>query len=386
LALCYNSINNKVYCGIDNEDSVKVIGVSSDSVIATVAIAGEPRWLCYSGRNNRIYCAVDVYNNHGKVAVIDGASNALVTQVAVGNVPWMICYNPSSNKVYCANLNDNSVSVVNCSTNTVVATVPVGGSPAALCCNPRDNKVYCSYGSSVAVIDGALDYVIASLAAKGTARSLCYNASDNKVYCAGYVYSWRPPLSQGWVSIYDGQEDTVIVHRLLTDVSGTSVCSLCCNSQNDKVYCSDYGLGVVWVIDGASDSLICSIDVPGGPMRFTWNTADNRTYVSCYKASRIAIIRDSLVLGVQETPSVAIKTVNDLPTVARGVLFLPGVIGGWPRSAVLLDVGGRKVTGLHAGANDVRALAPGVYFVGEGLGTRGQELGRIRKVVLVGRR
>jgi hypothetical protein len=30
---------------------------------------------------------------------------------------------------------------------------------------------------------------------------------------------------------------------------------------------------------------------------------------------------------------------------------------------VLLDSSGRKVLDLHPGANDVRALAPGVYFV-----------------------
>jgi hypothetical protein len=33
--------------------------------------------------------------------------------------------------------------------------------------------------------------------------------------------------------------------------------------------------------------------------------------------------------------------------------------------AELLDVSGRKVLDLHPGANDVRALAPGVYFVRE---------------------
>jgi hypothetical protein len=43
---------------------------------------------------------------------------------------------------------------------------------------------------------------------------------------------------------------------------------------------------------------------------------------------------------------------------------------------------GRKVLDLHSGPNNIRALVPGVYFVEEGLGTRGQGLGRIRKVVL----
>ena len=137
------------------------------------------------------------------------------------------------------------------------------------------------------------------------------------------------------------------------------------NSQNNKVYCSDYGLGVVWIIDGAGDSLLCSIDVPGGPMRFTWNTADNRTYVSCYKTSRVAILRDSLVQGVQEAPRATVKAVSDQPTVARGVLFLAEAPGLKHQAAALLDISGRKVMDLHPCANDVRVLAPGVYFVRE---------------------
>ncbi len=50
-------------------------------------------------------------------------------------------------------------------------------------------------------------------------------------------------------------------------------------------------------------------------------------------------------------------------TVVRGVLFL----AERPRSSTsfLMDVSGRKVLDLRPGANDVRALVPGVYFVQE---------------------
>lgn len=46
-----------------------------------------------------------------------------------------------------------------------------------------------------------------------------------------------------------------------------------------------------------------------------------------------------------------------------------------------LDISGRKVVDLHAGASDLRALAPGVYFVrGEGRGAG--DMRPIRKVVV----
>jgi len=44
--------------------------------------------------------------------------------------------------------------------------------------------------------------------------------------------------------------------------------------------------------------------------------------------------------------------------------------------AELLDAAGRKVMELHAGANDTRAPAPGVYFVRE-------EPQAVRKVLMV---
>ena len=72
------------------------------------------------------------------------------------------------------------------------------------------------------------------------------------------------------------------------------------------------------------------------------------------------------------------------PTIVHGVLSLEGDCprtGTVPKTA-LLDATGRKVTDLHPGPNDVRALAPGVYFVRE-LTVAGREPSAInvRKVV-----
>ncbi len=71
--------------------------------------------------------------------------------------------------------------------------------------------------------------------------------------------------------------------------------------------------------------------------------------------------------GVEETPNADVRTTNRVPTIAGGVLLLTGRVGG-ERLAVcahLLDISGRKVMVLRPGANDVSALAPGVYFIRE---------------------
>jgi hypothetical protein len=60
-------------------------------------------------------------------------------------------------------------------------------------------------------------------------------------------------------------------------------------------------------------------------------------------------------------------------SIVHGVLLLPPSLLSTPSS--LLSVDGRTVLELKPGANDVRALAPGVYFVRE-------EPQAVRKVVI----
>jgi hypothetical protein len=69
--------------------------------------------------------------------------------------------------------------------------------------------------------------------------------------------------------------------------------------------------------------------------------------------------------GLEEAAGPEVRKTG-LPTIVRGVLFLTEVSDLKPQAnSWLLDVSGRKVIDLEPGANDVSALAPGVYFVRE---------------------
>ncbi len=91
-------------------------------------------------------------------------------------------------------------------------------------------------------------------------------------------------------------------------------------------------------------------------------------------------------LGIADetSPRPTGATVANAPTIVRGVLLLDGLgtrselpeRNSVMSRAALLDVGGRQVMVLRPGANDVRALAPGVYFVREA------QAHAVRKVVV----
>jgi YVTN family beta-propeller protein len=214
----------------------------------------------------------------------------------------------------------------------------------------------------VTVIDGATNGVIATVTVGSYPVALCYNPTNNKVYCAN--------RSDGYVSVIDGATDSVIA----TVTTGDHPKVLCYNPTNNKVYCANGYSDNVTVIDGATNGVIATIGVGAGPIALAWNSVQNRVYVANYKGSSISVLGDSVFAGADDALKPALRS-KPLPTIVRRVLFLPAAASHKPQAASLLDISGRKVVDLHAGANDLRALAPGVYFVREA------QAQAIRKVV-----
>jgi hypothetical protein len=77
------------------------------------------------------------------------------------------------------------------------------------------------------------------------------------------------------------------------------------------------------------------------------------------------VVRTSPDVGMEERAQPDASGSQPTTTVVRGVLFLAEATSHKPQAASLLDIAGRNVLNLRPGANDVRALAPGVYFVRE---------------------
>ena len=103
-------------------------------------------------------------------------------------------------------------------------------------------------------------------------------------------------------------------------------------------------------------------------------------YVSCWEAG--VCIFESTQVAIAEPKQSEGTQARKGASVVRGVLFLPEASSRKPEAASwLLDVSGRKVVDIHPGANDVRALAPGVYFVREAQAQAQAQARAVRKVV-----
>ncbi|MEO0080991.1 MAG: hypothetical protein ABIL25_01705 [candidate division WOR-3 bacterium] len=86
--------------------------------------------------------------------------------------------------------------------------------------------------------------------------------------------------------------------------------------------------------------------------------------------------------GTEEAPNAGGRVLDVGPTIVRGSLFLPSALLSTRYS--LLTPDGRKAMDLQPGNNDIRHLAPGVYFVREysAFSAQQSELSAVRKVVV----
>jgi hypothetical protein len=174
-----------------------------------------------------------------------------------------------------------------------------------------------------------------------------WNSRKNVVNCAS-------PM-EATVAVSDCDTDSIVASIV---TPGGYLVDLVWNHLNDKVYCSLTSWeNTVAVFDAATNLVIDSFQMRGGPGEMAWDPVTNRTFVPNWDGSSVSVLRDDPP-GITGPGSALTQACPVTPTVIKGILPLVG-----REPAILLDISGRKVAALLPGDNDIRYLSPGVYFV-----------------------
>ena len=408
--LGWNPANNRVYCAVGEPDAfgaVAVIDAATNTLLDTVMLGCQmPGGICVDAVHNRVFCVGSSYYpmEESLVTVIDGSNDSILARITVGSAPRALCHSPSANKLYCASQFADQIAVIDCSTYTVPKVLPVPEWPVDMLYAPEVNRVYCveqgprnKPGFTVTVIDGSTDSVVRTIHVGDYARSICYNRTDAKVYTANGF--------DGSVSVVDANTDSVVA----TVAVGGSPFRVFWNPFSDRVYCSDEGSGALWVIDGATnqqvgtislvgaawsmcldsaagkvycsnfldsmvtvidaraDTIIKTIATGSDPEYMCHNSVNGRTYVGNRGNSTVSVIRDTTTGGVEEKagpPRGGQPAIDAWPNPCGNVLYVDaGQMSGHAHAIRVYDVRGNAVAELRPGANDVRHLASGTYFL-----------------------
>jgi YVTN family beta-propeller protein len=342
-ALCYDSLDNKVYCASSGAH-VHVIDCTTDSVVAAVSAGSMPKQMTFVPRRDRMYVA-----STGHITAIDCRNDSAIRTVPLHGSPQYPLYNPERDEVLvpCPDYDVHYVAIVDCSTNTWVDTLAYTSFVPIYCQSVKKIYMLGVSSSDLPVLDAASDSLVATIpGVKGSAGAV--NETDSKVYAI------LPGLAP-FVAVVDAKADTVT--RVITSIFA---CSVTHDAINDKVYvtgCTEPGK--VFVLDGPTDSILDSIPVLGHrPYASVWNPSDGRVYVANLYSGSISVFRDSMVPGAQDRA--ADPSGRRSATIMRQLNLPSGV---W--SADVYDITGRRVARLGPGLEDVRRLGVGVYFVAE---------------------
>jgi YVTN family beta-propeller protein len=144
--------------------TLAVIDTSTNTVVETLALGGEPQAIAFSPTEDIAY----VTELRG-VFVIDTTSHTVITTIAVGEFPAGLVVTPDGSLVYVTNGLDNSVSVIDTSDNSVIATIPVGLFPLSIDITPDGRFVYVSNinAGTVSVIDTRSNTVVTTITVGG---------------------------------------------------------------------------------------------------------------------------------------------------------------------------------------------------------------------------
>jgi YVTN family beta-propeller protein len=370
--ICYSTQRNKVYCANRGSGTVSVISCNTNDVVATVSTGGEPYALYCDSLRDKVYCA---NRSSRKLDVISCLSDSIIKSISVGSASSSLCYSPRTDRLYCANTQSGSISIVDCE-HDIVAKTLISNNPRHMVCNSLLNFVYVACGTSeLEFVDCARETIVRYTNVGISTHEhdlLAIDVADTLLLVA----SWRSfsrGCYYGYTIVNAWTGEVVQVRDLTWDQfeHPTQVF----HSPNGYSYCTMDNS--IWFLSSGNP-----IDIGAAMDGFGFNPYWSRVYIACPQSSRIAVIGEKTVPAVDEHPPVSAATPYSAGMVARGVLFLPLASGDGPQAASLLDISGRKALDLHPGANDVRALAPGVYFVREQPQTASHKPQAIRKVVV----
>jgi DNA-binding beta-propeller fold protein YncE len=399
----YVESRDKLYCSDEESGLIAVINCATDSLERRIFTPGSDFGSpVYSSGSNKLY--YDAYLNNGSgLVVIDCAGDSLKTALPVQRdmTPIMV-YNPAMDRIYwCGMSEDTTLLVVDCAGDSVVGRVLVGGYPAALACNPDSNRAYCaSYrGDSmfVSAIDCAADSVMGAVFVRSdyyhSPMVMCYVSSRDVVCCrtgdsivlvdgaatqvVGYARPGGSPSKLHFDRVSDklycllaGSDELAAID--CRDMSlearirlAARLSDMAFDSIADRMWVTSPDYGCMSLVDGRTNRFLGLLEAGDSPGDITWAPPHRKMYVVDQEGHAILVLRDTSLADVYENPLPL--QVRTLPTVVRGVLVL-GAVGSRQNighRAELLDATGREVMDLVPGANDVRALSPGVYFVRE---------------------
>ena len=306
-----------------HDNTVSVIDIVTDSVIATIPVGSSPAEVAVTPNGRFAY----VINTLGDtVSVISAATNTVVATVPVATFPQGIAITPNGAFAYVTSSAASTISVIDTATNTVVATIPVSSIPFRIAIAPNQPLAYVTHGAfdpSVTVLNTTTNTVVANIPVPVNA-TIAPAVTPNGAFA--YVTCLSLPTGSK-LAVLDTATNTVVAIVPLpaeTFAPGVAIApngtrAYVANNGNARC-CAEPGPSSVSVIDIASNTEIANVPV-GSPNGIAVTPDGARVYVTNLSNNTVSVISTDTnspfdVVPVGSFPqSIAFGTFTEEPVV-----------------------------------------------------------------------
>jgi YVTN family beta-propeller protein len=302
-------------------NTLSVLDVTTNELITTIPVGSRPSGVAITPDGSRAYVTNEL---EATVSVVDIATNAMIETISVGILPRDVAITPDGSRAYIANAGSDTLSVIDTATNQVINIIPGLADPVQVAITPNGSRAYvANQGFSppaVSVIDTVSNMVIASISIpRGTPRDVAITPDGSRAYV--------PAGGVGVVWVIETATNTVVA-----SIEGLSLVeSVAITPDGTRAYVPQVTADSVAVIDTATNAVVATI---GGlsilPQGVEITPDGSRVYVTSRLLSGPVWVIDSVSNSV-------IATITSIDC-ATDIAFTPPAIstnkeqckrGGW---------------------------------------------------------
>jgi YVTN family beta-propeller protein len=277
-SLAYNSREDVLYGRCQQAGIFFAISCDSNKVINSFAL-GRPRQMTYDSVDNKAYCPYEGTDGES-LAVIDGQMHTLVKKIEMPGATTPV-WDPVSDRVYISCQSTNKVAVVDCATDSLLTYISVGACPLKMYINTLRRKLYVlNYDNgTVSIVNMQTNQVIKSLFVGGTPNAGYYSPSVDEFYSAG---------AYGYCTVIDGAADSIVA-RIQLPGTNADIRGATGNENAGMVYLAT-DLAYVATVRTQDDSLLATSAIGGEPWGITCFDKSGLAYCASGRNDAVYVI------------------------------------------------------------------------------------------------
>jgi YVTN family beta-propeller protein len=275
------------YVPNSGDNSVSVIDLATNAVVATVSVGSRPEAAAVHAGTARAYVSNAGSNS---ISVIDTVTNTVIDTVPLPWVPEGIAINPAGTRVYVTDITDG-VYVIHTDSNAYIPpAIPVLIGPRNLAVTPDGSRVYVATDRTpVAVIDAATNTVASEIDTVDFPHSVAINAAGTRAYLAG--------ASGDAFSVVDIATNAVI-STVFFPAMTAAINGVVLNPAGTRAYFT--AASGVLVYDLATNTYLGTVPTGSGTYGASFDPSGNRVYAVNSGSNTVSVI-DADALAVTAT-------------------------------------------------------------------------------------